>query len=153
RGGARSLTGPGREGQALPRQAGPELPPPRGRGPLGGGDLRRLGGEVDVRKDLLGRPASDLHHRPGRQGRPRHSEGVAEDARRRGPRRPGDAARRGLVVGWTNIEGTEALQAVEMTHAADRGPMRPVLIVLCALTLLSGCGGGAASLFPRAPPK
>jgi hypothetical protein len=37
-----------------------------------------------------------------------------------------------------------------MTHAADRGPMRPVLLALCALSLLSGCGGVDASLLATA---
>ena len=59
---------------------------PVGPGPQGRGEVRRLGGEVDVRAQVLGRPARDVHHRPGREGREGVSEGLAQEARRAGAR-------------------------------------------------------------------
>ena len=56
-------------GQEVPRQAGAELHAAGRRGPRGLRRLRRLGREVDVRQDLLGRPARDVHHRRGRHRR------------------------------------------------------------------------------------
>ena len=50
--------------------------------PRRGGGARRVGAEVDVRADLLGQPAGDVHHRWRRNGPPRDPEGHAEDARR-----------------------------------------------------------------------
>src|SRR5262249_56667191 len=70
------------------REVRPRLHPPRRREPRGGRPLRGLGREEDVRQDLHGRAAGDLHHRPGWQGRSRDPEGLAEDARRRRARGP-----------------------------------------------------------------
>src|SRR4029079_11574893 len=58
---------------------------------------RRLGREVDVRQDVLGRDALDVRDRRRRQRRPRDREGVAEDPRRRRARRA-RGARRGRVT-------------------------------------------------------
>ena len=58
---ARRLTGPGRQGEEVPRQVRPELPAAGRRGPRGRRRLRRVGREVDVRQNVLRQRAHDLH--------------------------------------------------------------------------------------------
>ena len=55
------------------RQVRPRLHPARRRRPRGRRGVRRLGREVDVRQEVHGHAARDLHHRPRRARSPRSS--------------------------------------------------------------------------------
>ena len=59
------------------RQVRPRLHPARRRRPRGRRDLRRLGREVDVRQEVHGRAARDLHHRPRGQDRQGLPQGLS----------------------------------------------------------------------------
>ena len=65
------------------RQVRPRLHPARRPRPRGRRELRRLGREVDVRQEVHGDAALDLHRRPEGQDRPGLPQGPAEKARRR----------------------------------------------------------------------
>ena len=85
-------------GQDVPRRAGPELHAAGRRGPRGRRGLRDLGREVDVRPDLLGTPRATFIIDPDGVVRPRHPEGLAEDARRGGARALDEAGCRGVAA-------------------------------------------------------
>ena len=62
-----------RRAEEVRRQARPRLHPARRHRPRGRRRLRRLGREVDVRQEVHGHAALDLHHRRRRQDRARSS--------------------------------------------------------------------------------
>src|SRR3954451_20419562 len=79
--GDRRLARRGEGGRPVRRQVRPRLHPPRRRRSCGRREVRYLGREVDVRQEVHGRAAGDLHHRPRRQDRQGLSKGSAQKAR------------------------------------------------------------------------
>ena len=117
---------PVRRGQALPRQAGPQLHAARRRGPRGRGELRRLGREVDVRKEVLGRPARHLHHRSrGQRGHviPKVSPKTHDERGARGARA---ASRRRLTVSWLPPQCSCSVVVYAGLIVAHRDRLAPV---------------------------